>query len=294
VAQTDYDFFYDNGVAKIEGYESSETFFPLRELEKDNKDFVFFHKRHLVDVPRWRVRSIYYEMQEVIPTRRTTDISVEISQNQATQNQWALHFPWTETKEDYSRKYAIFKKENPDWEKFGSGYEQFKEKITATEQAFRQEIIDNASEITYHMDNASNLRQILVLPPAAFPLKLHLQGGNWLVSALTLGVITAPSRKNTQLQIGGHEIDLLLIANESIQIQCLIHEKVTLIQHITASEMGIASIVFDASESQANSLKIELDLLYQQQIKTLPGADGLSSLLIKNYRKKLIRGMLII
>lgn len=290
VAQTDYDFSYDRGVAKIEGYGSSEAFAPLRELEKKNKDFVFFHKRHINDVQRGMVRSIYYEMQEIIPTRKLTNIWVTISENQFVQNQWALHFPWAETKEDYSQEYTVFKKENPDWEKFGSGYEQFKEKITATEQAFRQDIIDNASEITYHMDNTSNLCQILVLPPVAFPLKLHLQGGNWLISALTLGVITLPSRKNTQLQIGGHEIELMLTADESIQIQCLIHEKVTLIQNITASEMDIASIVFDASKSPANSLKAELNLLYEQQIKTLSDADRLPSLLIKNYQEEAYQG----
>ncbi len=52
----------------------------------------------------------------------------------------------------------------------------------------------------------------------------------------------------------------------------------------------IASIVFDASESHANNLKTELDLLYQQQIKTLPGVDRLSSLLIKNYQEETYQG----
>lgn len=301
VAQTDYDFSYTGNPIKTIAYESDDRFSAVRELEQQNPGFVFFHHQppQIIDVGLF-VPSAYYEMQEIIPTRRQTNINVVVAkafpsdfseeQEQWEENTWVFHFPWIEEREDYRQEYALFKKENVQWQSVGSSYEQFKEKIIEQEKVFRQEIIDNAGEITYCLDNSANQQQILILPPAAFPLKLQLKGGNWFLSALTLGVIAPLSRQHNQLQIGGHKIDLILAADQNIQIQSMIHPQITLIQGIQATEMSMTSWVFDAANSSGNGLKAELDALYQQQIKILPGMDKLSTLLIKNYQEGDYRG----
>ncbi len=225
----------------------------------------------------------FHEMKAITTSRIPTNIKVSIAQNQ-----WALHFPWIENREDYKREYNVFKKENPDLQVME--YQYFKEKVTEQEQLFRKEIISNASEITYHIENSSGTQQILVLPPTAFPLKLQLQGDNWLISALALGTIAPLRRERDQLYIGEHQVKATLTADQSLQVQYLIHPKATLIQRITASGMSIGSLTFDASDYPGSSIKTELSLLCQSQAKAYPDFAALPYLLLKNYQEDDYRG----
>ncbi|MEA9444405.1 TcdA/TcdB catalytic glycosyltransferase domain-containing protein [Candidatus Fukatsuia symbiotica] len=279
IARTDYDFSYTMSGSRTIDDESDATFASLRALARNHEDFVFSHSKIVTGLAQ--VTYLHREIKAITASRRPTNIRVRI--NPLFQQQWALHFPWIENKEDYNEEHAIFKTENPDWQTME--YEEFKEKVKVQEQLFREEIINNARKITYHIDNAANTQQILVLPPPDFPLTLWLRGSNWLISALNLGTIAPLRRESDQLQIGRHKIYVALVADQNIRIQYLIHRKATLIQRITVSEMNIVSLVFDAADCPENSIKREIELLYQSQKNAYNDFSGLQHLLIKNYHE---------